>query len=70
MIQDVGSEFGPKKAELTNWRLTPVWRDAPSDCVSMKHLPYNGVTFEDATISEDGRRLLAGRLRQLSRPAD
>ena len=26
MIQDVGSEFGPKKADLDNWRSTPVWQ--------------------------------------------
>jgi hypothetical protein len=32
----------------------------------MKGMPYNGGTFEDVAISEDGRRLLADRLRQLS----
>ena len=30
-------------------------------------MPYNGGTFEDVAISEEGRRLLADRLRQLSR---
>ena len=29
MIQDVGSEFGPKKAELKNWRSKPVWSAPP-----------------------------------------
>ncbi len=68
MIQDVGSEFGPKKADLDNWRSKPVWHgDAAACVVSMKGMPYNGGTFEDVAISEGGRRLLADRLRQLSR---
>jgi hypothetical protein len=66
MIQDVGSEFGPKKVDVANWRSTPVWRDAPKCLVSMKHLPYSGGTFQDVTISEEGRRLLASRIRQVS----
>ena len=66
MIQDVGSEFGPKKAELENWRSKPVWHDSAKCLVSMKGMPYNGGTFEDVAISEGGRRLLADRLRQLS----
>ena len=32
----------------------------------MKHMPYRGGTFKDAAISEEGRRLLASRLRQLT----
>jgi len=68
MIQDVGSEFGPKKVDLANWRSTPVWRDAAKCLVSMKHLPYSGGTFKDVAISEDGRRLLADRIRQVSTP--
>ena len=66
MIQDVGSEFGPKKADLENWRSKPVWHDAAKCLVSMKAMPYNGGTFEDVAISEGGRRLLADRLQQLS----
>ncbi len=66
MIQDVGSEFGPKKAEFENWRSTPVWHDAAKCLVTMKGMPYGGGTFEDVAISEDGRRLLADRLQQLS----
>ena len=67
MIQDVGSEFGPKKADIDNWRSRPVWHGEPAACVvSMRGLPYNGGTFEDIAITEDGRRLLADRLRQLS----
>ena len=67
MIQDAGSAFGPKKADLDNWRSRPVWQGDRAACVvSMRGLPYNGGTFEDAAISEGGRRLLADRLRQLS----
>jgi hypothetical protein len=66
MIQDLGSEFGPKKVNLDNWRSKPVWHDAATCMVSMKGMPYDGGTFEDAAISEGGRRLLAERLRQLS----
>lgn len=66
MIQDVGSEFGPKKAALDQWRSKPVWQDAATCVVSMKGMPYNGGTFEDVAISEGGRRILADRLRHLS----
>jgi hypothetical protein len=67
MIQDAGSEFGPKKPDLDNWRSKPVWHGDAAKClVSMKGMPYNGGTFEDVVISEGGRRLLADRLRQLS----
>ena len=67
MIQDVGSEFGPKKVDLDNWRSKPIWHGDPRACVvSMKGLPYGGGSFEDVTITEDGRRLLGDRLRQLT----
>jgi len=66
MIQDVGSDFGPKKADVDNWRSKPVWFGNRAQClVSMKGMPYNGGTFEDVAISEEGRRLLGGRLSQL-----
>lgn len=67
MMQDLGSVFGPKKVDLENWRGKPVWHgDAATCVVSMRGMPYNGGTFNDAVISEGGRRLLAERLRQLS----
>jgi hypothetical protein len=67
MIQDAGSEFGPKKPDLDNWQSKLVWHGDAAKCVvSMKGMPYNGGTFEDAAISEGGRRLLADRLRKLS----
>ena len=33
----------------------------------MKWMPYDGGTFEDMKISEEGRRLLGDRLKQLPR---
>ncbi len=67
MIQDAGSNFGPKKVDLENWTSKPVWADEPSCTVSMKSMPYKGGTFADSRISEEGRRLLGDRLRRLSR---
>jgi len=66
ILQDVGATFGPVKAELHNWRSTPVWADAKTCTVSMKSLPWNGATFPDRRISEDGRLFLLGLLEQLS----
>jgi hypothetical protein len=68
LIQDVGSTFGPKKVDLQAWSDSPVWADASSCTLGMKHLPYNGSTFQDVTVSEEGRRLLAVRLQQLTTP--
>lgn len=67
MIQDVGSDFGPKKVNLENWKSKPVWADPATCTVTMKWLPYKGGTFGDVQISDEGRRLLGDRLSQLSR---
>jgi hypothetical protein len=32
----------------------------------MKHLPYQGSTFPDSSVSEEGRRLLSDRLTNLT----
>jgi hypothetical protein len=66
MIQDLGGTFGPHKFDLSNWASTPIWADAARCAVSMRTLPYEGSTFPDVEISEEGRRFLAGRLRRLS----
>jgi len=66
MIQDVGSTFGPSKVNFQSWSESPLWTDAASCRVSMKHLPYHGGTFQDIAISEEGRRLLADRLTKLT----
>ena len=66
MIQDVGSTFGPKKVNLQAWSESPVWADAASCTISMKHLPYDGGTFQDVSVSEEGRRLLSDRLTKVT----
>jgi len=66
MIQDTGSDFGPSKMNLDHWWHTPVWADAESCTLSMKDFPWHGGTFQDGQISEEGRRLLGDRLKQLS----
>jgi hypothetical protein len=68
VIKDVGSTFGPKKMNLEAWSGSPVWADSAGCTVSMKHLPYHGSTFQDVSISEEGRRLLADRLQRLTTP--
>ena len=65
-MQDLGQTFGPKSIDRDGWAGTPVWSDPARCAVSMKGMPWGGSTFEDTTIGEDGRRMLAGLLRQLS----
>lgn len=66
-MQDLGQTFGPKSIDLDGWSRTPVWADADACRVSMRGLPWDGATFEDAVISEEGRVFLARLLRQLTR---
>lgn len=67
MVQDLGDAFGPFKLDLDGWRRLPVWKDAATCRVSMRSLPYEGSTFPDTAISEEGRAFLAERLRGLTR---
>jgi hypothetical protein len=67
IMQDVGATFGPTKLDLSNWRATPVWAHAAECRISMKSLPFNGATFSDRQISEDGRQFLLQLIEQLSR---
>lgn len=67
MIQDLGSTFGPNAVNLQGWRAYPVWADHNSCRVSMRALPYGGLTFREVVISEDGRQFLIERLRRLPR---
>jgi hypothetical protein len=67
MIQDLGSTFGPNAVNLRGWRTYPVWADRNSCRVSMRALPYSGLTFRDVVISEEGRQFLVERLRRLPR---
>jgi hypothetical protein len=66
LMQDLGATFGPHKVNLARWHDQPIWADRSRCLVSMSHLPFNGATFPDATISEPGRALLAGALTALS----
>src|SRR5581483_8074783 len=66
MVSDVGATFGPNKLNLERWRTSPVWSDAATCEISMRHLPYQGEGFVEVRISEAGRRFLADELRRLS----
>ena len=66
IIQDAGSTFGPKKVNLQAWSESAVWADAASCTIGMKHLPYEGGTFQEVRVSEEGRRLLSDRLARLT----
>jgi hypothetical protein len=66
LIQDLGATFGPLRVDLSNWRRLPVWADPATCTVSMRTLPYEGATFSDHKISEEGRLMLLGLLEQLS----
>jgi hypothetical protein len=66
MIQDTGATFGPAKVDLDGWRSASIWSDTRRCRLSMKALPHRGATFDDVSISEAGRRLLADRLAALT----
>lgn len=67
-LQDLGSSFGPHKVNLESWSTRRVWSDAASCELNMKDMPFAGATFTTVRITEEGRRFLAGELRQLSEP--
>jgi hypothetical protein len=66
VIHDLGATFGPLKADLPNWKQAPMWADAATCRVSMATLPYNGSTFADVQITEEGRRLALRLLREVT----
>ena len=57
---------GPRKVDLPEWEKALVWSDRASCKTSMDALPYHGATFNPVTITEAGRRHLAGLLSQLT----
>lgn len=65
-LHDVGKTFGPKGVDLESWSSSPIWKDPTTCRVSMESLPYQGASFGEATLSEEGRLFLAQRLGQLS----
>ena len=68
VIKDLGATFGPKRVDLENWKQVAIWTDPASCRVSMKALPFEGATFGEAQISEEGRQFALTLLRQLTRP--
>ena len=66
VLHDVGSTFGARSAGYQGWKAAPIWTDRATCTTGMSTLPYGGATFEPVSISEEGRQLLAGKLRQLS----
>lgn len=66
VLHDVGSTFGARSAGYEGWKTAPIWTDRPTCTIGMTTLPYGGATFKPVSISEEGRQLLAGKLRQLS----
>jgi hypothetical protein len=65
-IKDLGATFGPKRVDLEQWKQLPVWSDPASCRVNMKTLPFEGATFGEAQISEDGRQFALTLLRPLT----
>jgi hypothetical protein len=66
MVHDLGGTFGPFKVDLEGWANRPIWADPATCLVSMRGLPYEGSSFDDVRISEEGRAFLADRLGRLS----
>lgn len=66
LLQDVGATFGPSKMDLDAWEQVKMWQDRATCRVSMRDLPYNGATFGEAQISEEGRQFVTKLLAPLS----
>jgi hypothetical protein len=66
LLQDLGSTFGPSKVDLEKWKSAPIWEDRGVCLTSMRALPYEGATFGEARIAEEGRQFLARMLSRLS----
>jgi hypothetical protein len=66
VLQDLGATFGPGKVKHEAWAPTPIWTDKARCVVSLETMPYRGGHFTPIQISEEGRKLLAGKLTQFS----
>ncbi len=67
LLQDVGATFGPHSLDLAAWRGRPFWADAATCRLSMHGMPFDGATFEDVRVSEEGRAFAAKLLTPLTR---
>jgi hypothetical protein len=73
-LDDVGATFGraggiaahsESTLDVEGWRRVPIWKDRER-CVVGIHSPVlHQASFEDAVITESGRRMAADRLRRL-----
>jgi hypothetical protein len=73
-MDDVGATFGraggiathsETTLDVEGWRSVPIWKDRER-CVVTIHTPkLHHATFDDAMITEAGRRMVAARLRRL-----
>jgi hypothetical protein len=66
VVHDLGATFGPRKADLQNWKQAPVWADPASCRLTMTSLPYKGGTFGEPQVTEEGRALAVKLLRLIS----
>jgi hypothetical protein len=55
-----------RKLDVEAWSSTPIWKDRATCTVRIKSPRLHGATFDEAVISESGRRLLADLLLQLT----
>jgi hypothetical protein len=72
-LNDIGGTFGhvagPKrerKLALDGWKSVPVFKDPRRCVVAIQSPPLHGATFQEAVISEAGRRFVAQRLGRLT----
>ena len=63
LVHDLGSTFGPRKVDLSDWERAAIWSDRATCTITMRDLPTGGATFGTARVTEEGRlffsRLLA-----------
>jgi hypothetical protein len=73
-MDDVGATFGhagriathsESKLDVEGWRRVPIWKDRERCIVSIHSPMLHHASFDDAVITEAGRRMAADRLRRL-----
>jgi hypothetical protein len=66
LLHDLGSTFGPRKVDLSDWERAGIWSDRASCTISMRDLPARGATFGSARVGEEGRIFLSRLLASLT----
>jgi hypothetical protein len=73
-MDDVGATFGhaghvathsEAKLDVEGWRSAPIWKDSEKCVVGIQSPMLHHASFDDAVITEAGRRMAADRLRRL-----